>query len=344
MVHGDDFTAVCNEAGARWLEQVLQESFEIKTKVLGEKREHEIVVLNRKITWGPDGIGYEADLKHVGLIVEKLGLQDAKGVTTPGADDKEGTDDELGLEDAHHYRQIAARCNYLAADRPDAQFAVKEICKDMSKSTYTSWAKLKRLGRYLKLQSRLENKFAWQDDPGAILVFSDSDWAGDRKSRKSTSGGCLTIGQHLIKSWSKTQKIIALSSGEAELYSAVKAVSEAIGLRSLIRDLGSDAGIRLLVDARATMGMLARKGLGSTKHIEASSLWVQEHIRNKTISLGKVDTLMNPADMLTKNLDNRKIIKHCNRLGCQFVQGVQVEGSIMMVRSPQGVDLRGSAR
>ena len=176
----------------------------------------------------------------------------------------------------------------------------------------SSWGggRLKKLGRYLKGNPTLELQFVWQEYDGIILAFSGSDWAGDRVSRKSTSGGCLTVGAHLVKSWSNTQKIIALSSGEAELYSAVKAVSEMVGLRSLMRDLGYDARLRLMVDARATIGMLARKGLGSTKHIEASSLWVQDLVRNGVMSLCKVDTLANPADMLTKKLDNRKIHKH----------------------------------
>ena len=45
-------------------------------------------------------------------------------------------------------------------------------------------------------------------------------------------------GAHLIKFWSKTQGLVALSSAEAELYGCVKASAEAIGLTNLFDDLG----------------------------------------------------------------------------------------------------------
>ena len=56
-----------------------------------------------------------------------------------------------------------------------------------------------------------------------VDVYVDSDYAGCPRTRKSTSGGCVMMGSHLIKSWSSTQNnVISLSSGEAELYSIVK--------------------------------------------------------------------------------------------------------------------------
>ena len=48
--------------------------------------------------------------------------------------------------------------------------------------------------------------------------LDEHDVAGDRIARRSTSGGLMQIGTHLIQSWSGTQAVIALSSAEAELY------------------------------------------------------------------------------------------------------------------------------
>ena len=47
------------------------------------------------------------------------------------------------------FRAIAARANFLALDRVDVQYGVKEVCRDMSAPTASSWMKLKRLARYL---------------------------------------------------------------------------------------------------------------------------------------------------------------------------------------------------
>ena len=59
-----------------------------------------------------------------------------------------------------------------------------------------------------------------------------------RRQEKSTSGGVLTLGAHLIKSYSRQQKLIALSSAEAEFYAMIEAVTCAKGLLSLACELG----------------------------------------------------------------------------------------------------------
>ena len=72
-------------------------------------------------------------------------------MTTPGENDARGQEEEneveLGPEEATNYRSIAARANYLSADRPDMMYAVKELCRGMAKPTRGHWLKLKRLGR-----------------------------------------------------------------------------------------------------------------------------------------------------------------------------------------------------
>ena len=94
----------------------------------------------------------------------------------------------MGAE-ATRFRAVAARANYLAADRPDIQYAVKEICRKMAKPARGDWQKLIRLGRYLKGAPRCVLEYAWQDCAVSPTGFSDSDWAGDRTTGKSTSGG-----------------------------------------------------------------------------------------------------------------------------------------------------------
>ena len=61
-------------------------------------------------------------------------------------------------------------------------------------------------------------------DLNVIDVHVDSDWAGERYSRKSNSGGLIAWAGGLLKSWSKRQSTIATSSGEAELYAMAKGV------------------------------------------------------------------------------------------------------------------------
>ena len=90
-------------------------------------------MLNRVIRVGDDGWEYEPDQRHAELIVEAMGMNAAKGVVTPGEDEKaweeESHDQELEEEKATIFRKISARANYLAAYRGDIQYATKKTAR-----------------------------------------------------------------------------------------------------------------------------------------------------------------------------------------------------------------------
>ena len=67
-----------------------------------------------------------------------------------------------------------------------------------------------------------------------LEVFTDSDWASDRVSRRSVSCCIVMFGRCLIYSASRTQKIISLSSAEAEVYACSSGASDAILLARLL--------------------------------------------------------------------------------------------------------------
>jgi hypothetical protein len=79
------------------------------------------------------------------------------------------------------------------------------------------------------------HEYRWQDHSN-LEAYVDSEFAGDFASRKSTSGGCIMRGTHLIKYWSTSQSVIALSTGKAELYGVVTGASHVIGLKSIAAD------------------------------------------------------------------------------------------------------------
>ena len=205
--------------------------------------------------------------------------------------------------DATMYRAVVARCNFLAIDRPDIMFASKECSRCMSKPLNRDWEALKRLGRYLISRPRVVHMFRWQEKPETLTAFSDSNWAGCKKTRKSTSGACFMHGSHLVKAYSRTQSNIALSSGEAEFYSMVSASSEALGLKAMTKDYEDEAEPYLYVDASAAIGVAQLTGLGKIRHLDTQSLWLQEAVRKKRIGLHKVKGTENPSDLMTKFTD-----------------------------------------
>ncbi len=339
-VHGDDFTSTGRESDLRWFEKRMASEFEIKTDVLGPGPGHkrQLRVLNRIIEWKGHGITYEADQRHAEIVIRELGLEQAKAVATPGTrddashgssmnpDDVEDrlkgeyqadTDEDVPLErhEATKYRALSARLNYLAQDRPDLLYAVKEVARRMAGPTKGDWTLMKRVGRYLLGAPRAVQEFPWQSLQSRFDTFVDSDWAGCKSSCRSTSGGVAKIGWHAIKAWSSTQATVAMSSAEAELYALTKGAANTLGFMAVMKDLGYDFNAMLHTDASATLSIAQRQGLGKLRHIRVQYLWVQERLRQGDLTVKKVPGKQNPADLMTKHLSQVEILQHMDAIG-----------------------------
>ena len=274
--------------------------------------------------WTEEGICYECDQRHAEIIVKDMGIKGNKTtVTTPGVNMK--VDDEqdqlLGTEQASKYRRLAARANFIAIDRQDIQFAVKELARGMANPRESDWVALMRLAKYLKRRPRYIIWFMFQPMTRTIVVSTDADWAGEHSTRKSTSGGIMQLGQHVLKSWASTQSVIALSSGESEFYSIVKGASQALGMQSLMNDLNVTCGIKVLTDATTGKSIASRRGLGKVRHVDVGNLWIQQKVADEIIDIQKIKNFNNPSDMLTKHL-SEETMRHCMELiGAKFMEG-----------------------
>ena len=128
------------------------------------------------------------------------------------------------------FRSVVARAIYLSLDRPDIQHPVQGLSSVVDKPQMKHWHDLKGLGRYLKGKMRMIQMFKWCDKHSTQLdVWSDADWASAAMNRKSVSGGIIMWNNCLIKSWSRTQSLIALSSA------LVKASTECMGMMAMLR-------------------------------------------------------------------------------------------------------------
>ena len=128
-------------------------------------------------------------------------------------------------------------------------------------------------------------------------------------------------GRHTLLQWCRGQAVIAISSGEAEFYSLVTLIAELCGIRSLALDWNLDYKLAVNTDATAAIGIASRRGLGKVKHVDTVFLWIQERIEQLKISIHKKHTSEMLADMLTKFLTNREIVKHLTGMGFVFRDG-----------------------
>ena len=139
--------------------------------------------------------------------------------------------------------------------------------------------------------------YPWEGGIGNLTVFTDSDWGGDKEKRRSTSGGVIFHGRHLVGHWSKLQNSPAPSSGEAELNACSKGLSEVLGIRHFLSQIGVKAQIRHCIDASAAKGTLLRKGSGKLKHLEVRQLWCQYAVEKYNIEVVKIPRKLHLADI-----------------------------------------------
>jgi hypothetical protein len=112
--------------------------------------------------------------------------------------------------------------------RPDLCNTVRELSKCLDGASKAAYKEILRIIKYvmdtrnkgLKIEPRM-GKLDWK-----VLVYSDSDWANDKESRKSVGGYMIFLNGVLISWRSKMQKVVSLSSAEAEFYACAKAVKD----------------------------------------------------------------------------------------------------------------------
>ena len=123
-VHGDDMAIIGEQAELEWLQGELEQKMRLKRRgLLGPDKEDDksVRLLNRIITYGDNEITWEADARHVEIVLRDLNLdgKSAKAVATPGVKDRQFLDDRV-IEGraARQFRSTCMRLGFLAQDCP----------------------------------------------------------------------------------------------------------------------------------------------------------------------------------------------------------------------------------
>nr|GEX44192.1 hypothetical protein [Tanacetum cinerariifolium] len=104
---------------------------------------------------------------------------------------------------------------FFLASRPDIMFTVSACSRNQVTPTTSNLEALKKIFKYLKGQPKLGLWYP-KESPLVLEAYSDCDYAGANKDRKSITGGCQFLGRRLISWECKKQTIVATSSTEAE--------------------------------------------------------------------------------------------------------------------------------
>ena len=171
---------------------------------------------------------------YINLIIKRLGLENAKSVSSPMdpnthlqcRDITLGPDPEM--MDIPYLASVGSLNWCAVSTRPDISYACMKLASFMQNPTSTHWDAVLRVGKYLKGTRELGITF--QRGGGGLVGFTDSDWASNQQDRISTSGYVFTFCGGAISWSSRKQRSVALSSMEAEYNAATSASPEAVWL------------------------------------------------------------------------------------------------------------------
>jgi Reverse transcriptase (RNA-dependent DNA polymerase) len=243
---------------------------------------------------------------------EVSGLQRYKTPGTPGQGliRAKVEEDKVEQEQQSRYRTGVGMLLYLIKhSRPDICNGVRELTKCLDGATQVAYKEMLRIIKYvldsknrgLRVAPLLKAKtIEWE-----LLVYSDSDWAGDKDDRKSISGYMIFLNGVLICWRSKSQQSVALSSSEAELYACSEAAKEIPFIVQILLFLGIPVKlpVQVKVDNMGAIYMTENSTSSSrTRHIDTRYFFVKDMQNDGLCKVDFVRSGDNVSDIATKNV------------------------------------------
>ena len=302
IAHVDDFMACGSSFDVHWFIDHMQNNYDIKHEILGFSKgdARAIKFLGRTVRCTPWGLSVGGDAKHARVLLEEWSMDDSRGVDTPYVHHDRNVDSpDMTPERATVFRRAVARLSYMSQDRADLCFASRALASCMARPKVDDEVTVKRALRYLRNYPVSVLHFPVQELASSIECMTDADWAGDQVTRRSTSGGVIRRGMHVIQLWSRLQARVAFSSCESEVNGLIKGAAEGLYHQRLAQFFGDSLSLELATDASAARAVLIRTGVGKMKHLSAKQLWVQELVAKGEVKINKIDRLTNFADALT---------------------------------------------
>ena len=260
-------------------------------------------------------------------VVSQFGLTDAHPVAIPFEsghyllkDPSPRSDDEHATMSRTPYRELVGSLMYLAiGTRPDIVFAVNQLCRFLDCYGKTHWEAAKRVVRYLK-GTRDFRLVLGGEHVVRLLGYTDSDYALCPDTCRSTSGYCFSLGSGLISWSSRRQKLVTLSTCEAEYVAASEASQELVWLRNLLAglQLRQPTASPLLCDNNGAIVVSSDPAFHTKlKHTDIKYHFVRERVADGQVYLHRVASKDNVADAFTKALPRKIFERHRDFMGLQ---------------------------
>jgi hypothetical protein len=214
--------------------------------------------------------------------------------------------------DATGYRSVIGALQYLLHTRPDMVFSVGYLSRFMEAPYEDHLITVKRVLRYLAgTQGHGLHYARHTKGPPRLVGYSDANLGGDIDDRKSTSGIVFFLGGNPITWQATKQRIVALSSCEAEYVAAAAAACQGWLARLLTDMVGTEYGVsELLVDNQSAIALSKNPVFHErSKHIDVRYHFIRDCVDEGSINIDYTATENQLADILTKALGRIRFLE-----------------------------------
>ncbi|KAK0603791.1 hypothetical protein LWI29_008696 [Acer saccharum] len=219
------------------------------------------------------------------------------------------------MENTPYSSAVGSVMYSMISTRPDLAQAISVFSRYMAKPGKGHWYAMKWLLRYISSTTSVGLIYDCSNSELELIGYVDSDYAGDRDKRRSTSSYFFIIAGCCVSWKSQLQSVVALSTTEAEYIAVTEAVKEAIWLQGLLNEINvfKEKSI-IYTDSQSALHLCKNPVFHErTKHIEVKYHFIRDQISDGVVEVDKISTEDNPADMGTKVVPYSKL-KHCLNL------------------------------
>ena len=256
-------------------------------------------------------------------ILKVFKMNDCNAIKTPmDVHIKLQREAEGKLVNSANFRSLIGSLRYHMNTRPDITYSVSYLSRFVDKPSSEHLVAAKRILRYLKGTVNFRILYKRGDRDMKITGYSDSDFAGGINDRKSTSCQIFFLGGLPITWNSVKQRVVALSTCEAEYIAVSSATCQSLCISRLVKELMSveENLVKILVDNKSALELTRNPVHHSrSKHIDTRHHFIRDCIEEGFIKLEYVRTEDQLADLFTKSLGRVKFYEFCAKIGVSIV-------------------------
>ena len=235
---------------------------------------------------------------------------------------------QLDEKEKKEFLELVGSAQWIANNnRPNIAYTANFLGRHRNKPTSQHMEQVKRVWRYLSGTRKLGLTLGGRSiDDLELWLHYDASWADDPRTRKTTAGHIIYVGDSLVKWVSKQQTIATLSTTDAEFVNMSTAGRDMIWVRKLLYDMNIPMAKIPMIGTDSRNALIAaesdRVNL-STRHTDVRYKWVKEKVRNGELTLRWIETAQMKADGLTKALSANKQAHFVRLIGLTEVTGFQ---------------------